>query len=105
MLLHVVLGINRQKAQEWCIKHGFELVELSPEELPEEDGECWFLQEAGFGLRSKGLFQPRVGGSQQEPRNANVASCLKDFEQPHHHCHSWLDFTITIELWKIHVCA
>ncbi|XP_063572055.1 alpha- and gamma-adaptin-binding protein p34 isoform X2 [Pongo abelii] len=30
-------GINRQKAQEWCIKHGFELVELSPEELPEED--------------------------------------------------------------------
>ncbi|GAB0194281.1 alpha- and gamma-adaptin-binding protein p34 [Grus americana] len=30
-------GINRQKAQEWCIKHGFELVELSPEELPDED--------------------------------------------------------------------
>lgn len=32
------LGVNRQKAQEWCIKHGFELVELSPEELPDEDG-------------------------------------------------------------------
>ncbi|NXN22070.1 AAGAB protein, partial [Nycticryphes semicollaris] len=31
-------GVNRQKAQEWCIKHGFELVELSPEELPDEDG-------------------------------------------------------------------
>ncbi|GAB1294333.1 Alpha- and gamma-adaptin-binding protein p34 [Apodemus speciosus] len=30
-------GINRQQAQEWCVKHGFELVELSPEELPEED--------------------------------------------------------------------
>ncbi|XP_062440089.1 alpha- and gamma-adaptin-binding protein p34 [Rhea pennata] len=30
-------GINRQQAQEWCIKHGFELVELSPEELPDED--------------------------------------------------------------------
>nr|KAF6482812.1 alpha and gamma adaptin binding protein [Rousettus aegyptiacus] len=30
-------GVNRQKAQEWCIKHGFELVELSPEELPEDD--------------------------------------------------------------------
>ena len=30
-------SVNRQKAQEWCIKHGFELVELSPEELPEED--------------------------------------------------------------------
>lgn len=33
-----MLGVNRQKAQEWCIKHGFELVELSPEELPDEDG-------------------------------------------------------------------
>lgn len=30
-------GVSRQKAQEWCIGHGFELVELSPEELPEED--------------------------------------------------------------------
>nr|XP_032620285.1 alpha- and gamma-adaptin-binding protein p34 [Chelonoidis abingdonii] len=30
-------GVNRQKAQEWCIKHSFELVELSPEELPDED--------------------------------------------------------------------
>ncbi|XP_010153666.1 PREDICTED: alpha- and gamma-adaptin-binding protein p34, partial [Eurypyga helias] len=30
-------GVNRQKAQEWCIKHGFELVELSPEDLPDED--------------------------------------------------------------------
>ncbi|KFQ04516.1 Alpha- and gamma-adaptin-binding protein p34, partial [Leptosomus discolor] len=30
-------GVSRQKAQEWCIKHGFELVELSPEELPDED--------------------------------------------------------------------
>lgn len=38
--LHVILGVNRQKAQEWCIKHGFELVELSPEELPEDDGKC-----------------------------------------------------------------
>ncbi|XP_074090566.1 alpha- and gamma-adaptin-binding protein p34 isoform X2 [Macrotis lagotis] len=30
-------GVNRPKAQEWCIQHGFELVELRPEELPEED--------------------------------------------------------------------
>ncbi|KAM9070575.1 alpha- and gamma-adaptin-binding protein p34 isoform X2 [Sarcophilus harrisii] len=30
-------GVSRPKAQEWCIQHGFELVELSPEELPEED--------------------------------------------------------------------
>ncbi|XP_016053551.1 PREDICTED: alpha- and gamma-adaptin-binding protein p34 isoform X2 [Miniopterus natalensis] len=40
-------GVNRQKAQEWCIKHGFELVELSPEELPEEDD-----RNQGFGLLS-----------------------------------------------------
>ncbi|XP_008570726.1 PREDICTED: alpha- and gamma-adaptin-binding protein p34 [Galeopterus variegatus] len=33
----LVQRVNRQEAQEWCIKHGFELVELSPEELPEED--------------------------------------------------------------------
>ncbi|KAF7239560.1 Alpha- and gamma-adaptin-binding protein p34 [Varanus komodoensis] len=30
-------GVSRQKAQEWCIKHRFELVELSPEELPDEE--------------------------------------------------------------------
>lgn len=30
-------GVNRQTAQEWCIKHGFELVELNPDELPDED--------------------------------------------------------------------
>ncbi|XP_063304816.1 alpha- and gamma-adaptin-binding protein p34 [Pelobates fuscus] len=30
-------GVTRQTAQEWCIKHGFELVELNPEELPDED--------------------------------------------------------------------
>lgn len=30
-------GVSRQEAQRWCIEHGFELVELSPEEVPEED--------------------------------------------------------------------
>ncbi|KAM4040065.1 alpha- and gamma-adaptin-binding protein p34 isoform 1-T1 [Anomaloglossus baeobatrachus] len=30
-------GVSRQAAQEWCIQHGFELVELNPEELPDED--------------------------------------------------------------------
>ncbi|XP_030045655.1 alpha- and gamma-adaptin-binding protein p34 isoform X2 [Microcaecilia unicolor] len=30
-------GVNRQRAQEWCIKHGFELVELNPEDVPDED--------------------------------------------------------------------
>ncbi|KAM4676257.1 alpha- and gamma-adaptin-binding protein p34-like [Discoglossus pictus] len=30
-------GVSRQTAQEWCIQHCFELVELNPEELPDED--------------------------------------------------------------------
>ncbi|XP_075752983.1 alpha- and gamma-adaptin-binding protein p34 isoform X2 [Pelodiscus sinensis] len=30
-------GVTRQKAQEWCIQHSFELVELRPEDLPDED--------------------------------------------------------------------
>lgn len=25
-------------AQQWCIKYGFELVELDPEDLPDEEG-------------------------------------------------------------------
>ncbi|XP_072421380.1 alpha- and gamma-adaptin-binding protein p34 isoform X1 [Chiloscyllium punctatum] len=30
-------GVSRQAAQQWCIKYGFELVELNPEELPDEE--------------------------------------------------------------------
>uniref|UniRef100_A0A4W3JU49 Alpha and gamma adaptin binding protein n=1 Tax=Callorhinchus milii TaxID=7868 RepID=A0A4W3JU49_CALMI len=30
-------GVSRLAAQEWCIKHGFELVELNPEEVPDEE--------------------------------------------------------------------
>ncbi|XP_060779868.1 alpha- and gamma-adaptin-binding protein p34 [Neoarius graeffei] len=30
-------GVNRQEAQQWCLAHAFELVELNPEELPDED--------------------------------------------------------------------
>ncbi|MBN3306625.1 AAGAB protein, partial [Amia calva] len=30
-------GVTRQRAQEWCLAHAFELVELSPEEIPDED--------------------------------------------------------------------
>ncbi|XP_006628802.1 alpha- and gamma-adaptin-binding protein p34 [Lepisosteus oculatus] len=30
-------GVSRQQAQEWCLSHGFELVELNPEDLPDED--------------------------------------------------------------------
>ncbi|XP_059808994.1 alpha- and gamma-adaptin-binding protein p34 isoform X2 [Hypanus sabinus] len=31
------IGVSRQAAQQWCIQHGFELVELNPEELPDEE--------------------------------------------------------------------
>lgn len=52
-----MLGVNRQKAQEWCIKHGFELVELSPEELPEEDGEYLCVRRnMAFGFRYERVF-------------------------------------------------
>ncbi|XP_078097363.1 alpha- and gamma-adaptin-binding protein p34 isoform X1 [Mustelus asterias] len=30
-------GVSRQTAQKWCIKYGFELVELNPEEVPDEE--------------------------------------------------------------------
>lgn len=33
------IGVNRQEAQQWCLAHAYELVELNPEELPDEDGE------------------------------------------------------------------
>lgn len=32
-------GVSRHEAQQWCLTHAFELVELNPEELPDEDGE------------------------------------------------------------------
>uniref|UniRef100_A0A8C6XM97 Alpha and gamma adaptin binding protein n=1 Tax=Naja naja TaxID=35670 RepID=A0A8C6XM97_NAJNA len=60
-------GISRQKAQEWCIKHSFELVELNPEELPDED-------EASHNF---GLFPAltgagrRIGSDENEAPEAN----------------------------------
>ncbi|XP_018607922.1 alpha- and gamma-adaptin-binding protein p34 isoform X2 [Scleropages formosus] len=30
-------GVSRQQAQQWCLAHAFELVELNPEDLPDED--------------------------------------------------------------------
>lgn len=37
-LIHA-LGVTRHEAQQWCLSHAFELVELNPQELPDEDGE------------------------------------------------------------------
>lgn len=33
------LGVTKHEAQQWCLAHAFELVELNPQELPDEDGE------------------------------------------------------------------
>ncbi|XP_048825304.1 alpha- and gamma-adaptin-binding protein p34 [Brienomyrus brachyistius] len=30
-------GVSRHQAQQWCLSHTFELVELNPQELPDED--------------------------------------------------------------------
>lgn len=30
-------GVSRQEAQQWCLAHAFELVELNPQDLPDED--------------------------------------------------------------------
>uniref|UniRef100_A0A665TVL1 Alpha and gamma adaptin binding protein n=1 Tax=Echeneis naucrates TaxID=173247 RepID=A0A665TVL1_ECHNA len=30
-------GVTRHAAQQWCLAHAFELVELNPQELPDED--------------------------------------------------------------------
>ncbi|XP_061531940.1 alpha- and gamma-adaptin-binding protein p34 [Phycodurus eques] len=30
-------GVTRLEAQQWCLSHSFELVELNPQELPDED--------------------------------------------------------------------
>lgn len=37
-------GITRHEAQQWCLSHAFELVELNPQELPDEDGEFYGKQ-------------------------------------------------------------
>ena len=38
-----VAGVGRQEAQQWCLAHAFELVELSPQDLPDEDGDLFIL--------------------------------------------------------------
>ncbi|XP_016406017.1 alpha- and gamma-adaptin-binding protein p34-like [Sinocyclocheilus rhinocerous] len=30
-------GVSKQEAQQWCLAHAFELVELNPQDLPDED--------------------------------------------------------------------
>ncbi len=39
-----ILGVTRHEAQQWCLAHAFELVELNPQELPDEDGEFYIQQ-------------------------------------------------------------
>jgi hypothetical protein len=37
-VLLCVAGVSRHAAQQWCLAHAFELVELNPQDLPDEDG-------------------------------------------------------------------
>uniref|UniRef100_A0A8V0Z4P1 Alpha- and gamma-adaptin binding protein n=1 Tax=Gallus gallus TaxID=9031 RepID=A0A8V0Z4P1_CHICK len=70
-------GVNRQKAQEWCIKHGFELVELNPEELPDEDDRT-----QGFGLLSTlAGANCSIGSEENQDTESNPAAA--DREEPH----------------------
>lgn len=39
-----IQGVTRHEAQQWCLAHAFELVELNPQELPDEDGEFYRQQ-------------------------------------------------------------
>lgn len=68
--LHVILGVNRQKAQEWCIQHGFELVELSPEELPEEDGKCLCWEKTWYLDSDMRLFNSRKKSHNEIQKNS-----------------------------------
>uniref|UniRef100_A0A8C4Q6Q4 Alpha and gamma adaptin binding protein n=1 Tax=Eptatretus burgeri TaxID=7764 RepID=A0A8C4Q6Q4_EPTBU len=40
-------GVPLQEVQEWCVRHGFELVELEPPELPDEEDD--FPESTGIG--------------------------------------------------------
>ena len=39
----IVPGVTRHEAQQWCLGHAFELVELNPQDLPDEDGKTALL--------------------------------------------------------------
>lgn len=43
-----ILGVTRHEAQQWCLAHAFELVELNPQELPDEDGEFYIQQKKKY---------------------------------------------------------
>ncbi|AWP08374.1 putative alpha- and gamma-adaptin-binding protein p34-like isoform 3 [Scophthalmus maximus] len=61
-------GVTRHEAQQWCLAHAFELVELNPQELPDEDG-----HNQGFGLMSS-LVASRHNNprSCQEPASSSL---------------------------------
>ncbi|KAM4678278.1 alpha- and gamma-adaptin-binding protein p34-like [Discoglossus pictus] len=68
-------GVSRQTAQEWCIQHDFELVELNPEELPDEDDD--FTKSTGVARIVQVL-------------NANMWSNLEMKEEQIFRTYSWL---------------
>lgn len=38
-----VTAVSRLTAQQWCIEHGFELVELEPEANSDDEGDCFVM--------------------------------------------------------------
>ncbi|KAM9312672.1 alpha- and gamma-adaptin-binding protein p34 [Gastrophryne carolinensis] len=106
-------GVSRQAAQEWCIQHGFELVELNPEELPDEDddfpestGVTRIVQALNANVwsnvemkneQSYGIFSslaavnhsPETSGDLQE--NVSVSSGVAAEDQGRNHCDSQIN--------------
>ncbi|XP_061678261.1 alpha- and gamma-adaptin-binding protein p34 [Syngnathoides biaculeatus] len=80
-------GVTRLEAQQWCLSHSFELVELNPQELPDEDDDfpestgvkrivqalnanVWTSVEMKDGnSQSFGLMSSLVAARHNNPRN------------------------------------
>lgn len=82
-------GVSRHEAQQWCLAHGFELVEVNPQELPDEDDDfpestgvkriiqalnanVWSSVEMKDGHnQSFGLMSSLVAARHNNPRNSS----------------------------------
>ncbi|KAL4613395.1 alpha- and gamma-adaptin-binding protein p34 isoform X2 [Arapaima gigas] len=99
-------GVSRQQAQQWCLAHAFELVELSPEEMPDEDDDfpestgvkrivqalnanVWSSVEMkdehnqGFGLMSSLVASRHTNLRPKQDSNVSPL-CLSPHPHPHH---------------------
>uniref|UniRef100_A0A3Q3BA10 Alpha and gamma adaptin binding protein n=1 Tax=Kryptolebias marmoratus TaxID=37003 RepID=A0A3Q3BA10_KRYMA len=60
-------GVTKHEAQQWCLGHAFELVELNPLELPDEDG-----HNQGFGLMSSLVASRHNSRRCQDPPSSSL---------------------------------